>query len=123
MTIKKYDIKERLIDFSVNIITFIEKLPNIKSTYHLGNQLLRFGISPALNYGEAKSAESKNDFMHKLKICLKELRETYVCLKIMEKVKDFKNEDPIKQLINESNELISIFVKSVETAQMKQVKY
>ncbi|NMD01143.1 MAG: four helix bundle protein [Bacteroidales bacterium] len=123
MTIKKYDIEERLIDFSVNIITFIEKLPNTKSAHHLGNQLLRSGTSPALNYGEAKSAESKNDFIHKMKICLKELRETFVCLKIMERVKDFKNEDQIKQLINESNELISIFVKSVETAQMKQVKH
>lgn len=122
MTIKKYDIEERLIDFSVNIITFIEKLPNTKSANHLGGQLMRSGTSPALNYGEAKSAESKNDFIHKMKICLKELRETYVCLKIMEKVKAFKNEEEMKYLINESNELISIFVKSIETAQKNQIK-
>ncbi|MBN4065701.1 four helix bundle protein [Candidatus Amoebophilus asiaticus] len=72
---KKYDIEERLIDFSVEIISFFESLPNTKSAAHLGGQLLRSGTSPALNYGEAKSAESKNDFLHKMKVCLKELRE------------------------------------------------
>jgi len=70
---KKYDIEERLIDFTVVIIIFIESLPNTKSAIHLGGQLLRSGASPSLNYGEAKSAESKNNFLHKMKVCLKEL--------------------------------------------------
>lgn len=63
---KKYDIEERLIDFAVSIIFFIERLPNTKSASHLGGQLLRSGTSPSLNYGEARSAESKNDFLHKM---------------------------------------------------------
>ncbi len=113
---RKYDLEERLIDFAVSIIVFIESLPNSKSATHLGGQLLRSGTSPSLNYGEAKSAESKNDFLHKMKVCLKELRESYNCLRILERAKKFKSEQQIKELIIECNELISIFVKSIVTA-------
>ncbi|MCK4360636.1 MAG: four helix bundle protein [Bacteroidales bacterium] len=114
---KKYDIEERLIDFAaVDIIFFVESLPNTKSVTHLGGQLLRSGTSPSLNYGEAKSAESKNDFLHKMKVCLKELRESYNCLRIMHRAKIYKSEQRVKELITECNELISIFVKSIETA-------
>ena len=113
---KKYDIEERLIDFAVDIIFFVESLPNTKSATHLGGQLLRSGTSPSLNYGEAKSAESKNDFLHKMKVCLKELRESYNCLRIMHRAKIYKYEQRVKELITECNELISIFVKSIETA-------
>lgn len=113
---KKYDLDERLIDFAVDIISFVENLLNTKAANHLGGQLLRSGTSPSLNYGEAKSAESKNDFLHKMKICLKELRESYNCLRILHRAKKYKSEQKIKELIVECNELISIFVKSVETA-------
>jgi len=113
---KKYDLEERLIDFAVSIIFFVEKLPNSKSAVHLGGQLLRSGTSPALNYGEAKSGESKNDFIHKMKVCLKELRESYNCLRILHRAKIYKNEQEILDIINECNELISIFVKSIITA-------
>jgi four helix bundle protein len=71
---KKYNIDERLIDFAVDSIFFTENLPNSRSSSHLSGQLLRSGTSPSLNYGEAKGAESKNDFLHKMKVCLKELR-------------------------------------------------
>jgi four helix bundle protein len=113
---KKYDIEERLIDFSVEIISLVENLPNSKSASHLGGQLLRSGTSPCLNYGEAKSAESKNDFLHKMKVCLKELRESHNCLRIMHRAKIYKAEQQANELIGECNELISIFVKSIETA-------
>jgi len=113
---KKYDLEERLIDFAVSIISFIESLPNSKSATHLGGQLLRSGTSPSLNYGEARSAESKNDFLHKMKVCLKELRESYNCLRILERAKIFKSEQQVKELKIECNELISIFVKSIVTA-------
>lgn len=117
---KKYDIEERLIDFAVAVIFFVECLPNTKSANHLGGQLLRSGSSPSLNYGEAKSAESKNDFIHTMKACLKELRESYNCLRIMHKAKIYKSEQPVKELIIEGNELISIFVKSIETASKRK---
>ena len=113
---KKYDIDERLIDFAVAIINYVESLPNSKSASHLGGQLLRSGTSPSLNYGEAKSAESKGDFLHKMKVCLKELRESYNCLRIMHKARIYKSEQQVQELITECNELISIFVKSIATA-------
>jgi four helix bundle protein len=113
---KKYDLEERLIDFAVAIIFFVESLPNSKSANHLGGQLLRSGTSPSLNYGEAKSAESKNDFLHKMKVCLKELRESYNCLRIMHRAKIYKLEQQAQEMITECNELISIFVKSISTA-------
>lgn len=79
---KKYDLEERLIEFAVLIIKVAESLNNTKAGNHIAGQLVRSGTSPALQYGEAQSAESRNDFIHKLKILLKELRESLVALKI-----------------------------------------
>lgn len=81
---KKYDIEDRLINFSVSIINIVEKLPNTRTGNHIANQLVRCGTSPAPNYGEAQSAESRQDFIHKVKICLKELRETKIWLKVIQ---------------------------------------
>ena len=67
------DLEERMIDFAVRIINVVEALPNTKVGNHIGGQLLRSGTSPAPNYGEAQSAESRRDFIHKMKIALKEL--------------------------------------------------
>jgi four helix bundle protein len=71
----KYDLEDRLIEFAVRIIDLAEALPGTVASKNLGSQIVRSGTSPALNYAEAQSAESKNDFVHKMKICLKELRE------------------------------------------------
>ena len=81
---KKYNLEKRLIDFAVRIINVVEALPNTRAGNHIAGQLVRCGTSPAPNYGEAQSAESRNDFIHKIKIVLKELRETKVCLKIIQ---------------------------------------
>jgi four helix bundle protein len=115
--VKKFDLEERLINFSVLIVEITDAMPATRSGNHLGGQLLRSGTSPSLNYGEAQSGESRKDFIHKIKIVLKELRESYVCLKIIHRTKLFKSEDKIKEALKECNELISIFVKSVATAQ------
>jgi four helix bundle protein len=120
MNDKKFDLEDRLINFAVAIIKFVECLPGSKSAVHLGGQLLRSGTSSSLNYGEAKSAESKNDFIHKMKVCLKELRESYNCLRILHKARIYKTELEILDLIRECNELIAIFVTSVVTAKKKQ---
>jgi four helix bundle protein len=84
---KKYDLEDRLIDFAVSVIEFVESLPNTQSANHLGGQLLRSGTSPSLNYGEARGGESKSDFIHKMKVCLKDLRESYNCLRILHRAK------------------------------------
>lgn len=119
---KRFDLEERLINFSVLIIEITNEIPNTKAGNHLSGQLIRSGTSVSLNYGEAQSGESRKDFIHKMKVVLKELRETYVCLKIILRTKLYKIEKKIKDTLKENDELISIFVKSIETAQnnMKQ---
>ena len=112
----KFDLEERLVEFSVLIIEIVNEMPNSKTGNHLSGQLVRSGTSVSLNYGEAQSGESKKDFIHKIKVVLKELRETFVCLKIIFRTKLYKTESKIKRAMKENNELISIFVKSVETA-------
>jgi len=81
---------------------------------NLGGQLLRSGTSPALNYGEARGAESPSDFVHKMRVCLKELRETFICLKIINKRKWFPD-GKLNSILKENDELISIFVSSIRT--------
>ena len=119
----KKDLEERLISFSVLIIEIINEMPNTKAANHLAGQLVRSGTSPSLNYGEAQSAESRKDFVHKIKVVLKELRESFVCLKIIERAKLYKTKEKIDYALIENNELISIFVKSVETAQKNIDKF
>jgi four helix bundle protein len=117
-----FDLEERLIDFAVRIIHTSELLPKTRVGNHISGQLIRSGTSPAPNYGEAQSAESRLDFIHKMKICLKELRETRVWLLMIAKVDIIKQKSKLESLINENNELISIFVKSVNTAKQKRDK-
>ena len=116
MNERKYDLQDRLIDYSVRIIKLSEKLPNTKTGNHIHMQILRSGTSPAPNYGEAQSAESRSDFIHKLKIALKELRETEVWLKVISKAELIKPVEKIVPLLDETNELISIIFRSIETA-------
>jgi len=119
VTIKKkqFNLEDRLINFSVLITVIVETIPHTRAGNHYASQLIRSGTSPALNYGEAQSGESRRDFIHKLKIVLKELRETIICLKIIEKAKLFKFHEKIETAIHENNELISIFVRRIATAQ------
>jgi len=119
---KQFDLEERLINLAVLIIDLVESMPNTKSANHLGSQLLRSGTSPALNYGEAQSSESRNDFLHKIKIVLKELRESLVCLKIISRTRLYTSEDQLKIVLKEADELVAIFVKSVDTTQRKGIK-
>ena len=111
-----FDLENRLIDFAVLIIETRENIFHTHAGNHIAGQLVRSGTSPALHYGEAQSAESRNDFIHKLKILLKELRETLVGLKIIKRVPLTKKLELIDKGTVECNELISIFVKSIETA-------
>ncbi|MDE3234323.1 MAG: four helix bundle protein [Bacteroidota bacterium] len=119
---KKYDLEERLIDFAVMIIKITESINKNLAGSHLAGQLVRSGTSPALQYGEAQSAESRNDFIHKLKILLKELRETRVGLRIIERTALTDKTDLIGKAQAECNELISIFVKSIDTTRKNNIK-
>ena len=119
---RTYDLEERLIDFAVRIIRVTESLPKTKVGCHLAGQILRSGTSPAANYGEAQGAESRADFIHKMKICLKELRETRVWLLMIVRAKIIKPESKLDSLIDENNQLISIFVTSIKTSKKKSQK-
>jgi len=89
---------------------------------HIAGQLIRCGTSPAPNYGEAQSAESRADFIHKMKICLKELRETKVWLIMIKRAKLISPISKLQPLIEENDELISIFVSSIKTSKQKAKK-
>ena len=119
---KQYDIENRLIDFAVRIIHLAESLPQTRTGNHIAAQIIRCGTSPAPNYGEAQGAESISDFIHKMKICLKELRETKVWLSMIIRANLIESSSKIESLIDENNQLISIFVTSIKTAIQRKVK-
>jgi four helix bundle protein len=116
---KKFDLQERLVDFAVRVIDVVEAMPPTRAGNHVAGQLVRSGTSAAPNYGEAQSAESRRDFIHKMKIALKELRETLVWLQIITR-KGLCDPKRMANILNECDELISIFVKSIETARRNQ---
>ena len=115
MSNRDYDLEDRLIRFGVRMIEIAEKLPNTIAGRHLSGQLSRSGTAPALNYGEAQAAESPADFVHKMKVCLKELRETFVSLKFV-RILRWLEDQILARDIDENNQLISIFVTSIKTA-------
>ena len=118
---KKYDLKDRFIDFAVRIIQVTDAFPNTATGKHIGHQLLKCGTSSAANYGESQSAESKLDFIHKLKLSLKELRETEIWLKIVSRTILIQPVNKLQPLLQETDELISIVFKSIDTAK-KNIK-
>ena len=97
-------------------------MPKTKTGNHISGQLIRSGTSPAPNYGEAQSAESRADFVHKMRLALKELRETRIWLLIIVRSDLIKPESKLDDLLNESNQLISICVKSIGTAKKNKEK-
>ncbi len=113
---REFDLQDRLVDYAVRIIRLCEALPNNRTGKHIYSQLLRSGTAAAPNHGEAQSAESRADFAHKLKVALKELRETETWLKIIEKADLIKPANKLQPLQQETNELISILFRSIETA-------
>lgn len=116
LEMKPHILEERLINFAVIVVSVVEALPSSKAGNHIANQLVRSGTSPAPNYGEAQSAESRRDFIHKMKIALKELRETMVWLKIISR-KQLTDCRDLSSAISECDELIAIFVSSTKTAE------
>ena len=119
---KIFDLEERLIDFAVRIIRTTESLPKTKVGNYIAGQLIRSGTSPAPNYDEAQSAESRSDFIHKMKISLKELRETRIWLIMIVRAKLIKPIHKLDPLIDENDQLISIFVTSIKTAKQNKLK-
>ena len=115
---KAGEIEDRLIDFAVRIIKLADALPDTSAGKHISRQLLRSGTSPAPNYAEARSAESNADFVHKLKISLKELNETSVWLRVIIRAELMK-QDLLEALLDENQQLCRIVNSSIKTVKSK----
>jgi len=112
---KADELEERLIDFAVRVINLSASLPKTAAGKHIAGQILRSGTSPAPNYGEARGAESHADFIHKLRIVLKELNETSIWLRVIERSKMLRRE-LMSDIVGENKELCRIFTASLRTA-------
>ena len=119
---KHANLEDRLIDFGVRIVNLGYKIQKFKELRPISDQILRSGISPALNYGEALHAESKKDFIHKMKLALKELHETLISLRILNSLNNNPDVEEVQQLKEENGELVAIFISSVRTAQKNALK-
>jgi len=118
-TSRKYDLEERLLEYAARIVRLEEKLPDTRAGNHVASQLLRSGTSALPNHGEAQAAESRRDFLHKMRICLKELRESLRWLRLVQRVPLLK---PVlvEPLASETDELIRIFRSSIKTAEKRK---
>jgi four helix bundle protein len=122
MTGRRYDLEERLMAFADRVLNVVDAIPRTRAGNHIGNQLVRCGSSPVANYGEAQSAESRSDFIHKLKLSLKELRETRIWLRLIPRRLLIKPAAKLAPLLKECDELIAIFAASTRTAEKKNAR-
>lgn len=104
-------------EFAARAVRLVDRLPSNQGARHIGGQLLRSGTSPLGRHGEAQAAESAKDFIHKMKVALKELRESLRWLKLIHRVPLLDVLTEVESLMKENDELIRIFVASVQTAE------
>ena len=116
----KFDLEDRLVDFACMCLEVCDLLPNTKTGQNLEYQLSKSSTASALVYGEAQAAESRADFIHKMKVVLKEIRESRVNLKIIKRKPVIVN-DKVDKAFSEANELMAIFLKSIETAKQNKM--
>jgi len=113
---RRFDLEDRLLEFASAVIDLSESLPTNRAGNHVAGQILRSGTSPYPNHGEAEDAESRDDFIHKIKICLKELRETRRWARLIKRKGWATQNTSLLFVLGESEELIRIFYSSVQTA-------
>jgi four helix bundle protein len=116
MKTQQYDLEDRLVSFACMIIDIVEELPTTRAGIYIAGQLVRSGHSPAFNYGEAQGAESRKDFIHKLSVVLKELKECRIALKIIIKKELINPVSKLEPAYKATEELIAIIAKSISTA-------
>ena len=122
MSERIFDLEDRLLDFAARIIRVSESMKPTPAGRHVGDQLLRSGTSPFANHGEAEGAESLNDFVHKLRICYKELRESRRWMRLAQRADLLDQPERLTPLLDEADELIRIFAASLRTAEKKREK-
>ena len=119
---KKFDLEDRMVDYACRMIDVVEALPNTRTGNYIAGQLIRSCQSPAFNYGEVQAAESRNDFIHKMRVVLKELKECRIAMKIIIKKKLITPVSNLDNIFNETLEPIAIIAKSIETANKNKPK-
>jgi four helix bundle protein len=112
----KYNLEDRLVEFTCRMIDVVEALPNTRAGNYIAGQLIRSCHSPTFNYGEAQAAESPDDFIHKMRVILKELKECRTALKVIIKKEMIKPVKKLDGIYKETEELIAIVGKSISTA-------
>jgi len=115
MSSKAQELQKRLVSFSAQVIQISGKLPKTVQASHIGKQLLRSGTAAAANYGEARGAESRSDFVHKLRVVLKELNETAIWLDLVI-ASSFLPKDKAVAIVAENEQLCRIIAASIKTA-------
>jgi four helix bundle protein len=120
MSSRPFDLADRLLDFSVQVIRVVEQLADTHAGRHIGAQLLRSGTSPCANHAQAQAAESPRDFVHKMRVALKELRETEAWLKLIRRVPLLETADHLNVALRLNDELIRVFVASIRTAEQNR---
>jgi four helix bundle protein len=113
---RKFDLEDRFVDYTCRMIDVVEALPNSRAGIYIAGQLIRSCHSPTFNYGEAQAAESPKDFVHKMSVVLKELKECITALKIIRKKELIKPVLKLEDVYKETEELIAIVAKSIATA-------
>ena len=119
MQTRKYDLEDRLVDYTCRMIDVVETLPDTRAGNYIAGQLIRSCHSPTFNYGEAQAAESTKDFIHKMGVVLKELKECRTALKVIMKKELIKPVLKLDGVFKETGELIAIIGKSISTAKKK----
>jgi len=119
---RMYDLEDRLVDYTCRMIDVTESLPKTRSGNYMAGQLIRSCHSPAFNYSEAQAAESPDDFIRKLKVVLKELKECRTSLKIIIKKRYISPQTKLEPIYKETEELIAIIGKCISTAENNRKK-
>ena len=111
----RFDLDERLLNFATAVCRIVSEFPGNRIGIHIAGQLVRSGTAPAAHYAEAQGAESRRDFVHKLRLALKELRESLVWLCLARRT-GLATDRPIELAVRECQELIAILATSIRTA-------
>ena len=112
----KFDLEDRLLEFTARLLKLVDALPTSRAGNHIAGQLLRCGTSPFANHGEVQAAESRKDFIHKLGVCFKELKEIKRWLRLIARV-ELIPAKRVRLLLQETEELLRIFSASIRTAE------
>ena len=113
----KYNLEERLLDFAVRVIRVTESMKRSPAGIYVADQLLRSATSPYGHHGEAEGAESRDDFIHKLRVCYKELREARRWLRLVQRTPLTVKPELLAGIVAEAGELVLIFAASIRTAE------